>query len=162
MKGPGPDYDKCHTLNHMFLLKLSDRPKEDLWDCGMFVFFPPASAWMCPGTLGTNSSTAGLLRELHLPSLGMPKWLWRCNSLVLGTEQCSSYCYGKSMWLSWRVARPGFSWGTALIYAGCPSMSRGKKKKKNHTDHTMLVVLNRQGQRQHKTTAWSQCRWVCD
>lgn len=24
------DDDKCHTLNHMFLLKLSDRPKEDL------------------------------------------------------------------------------------------------------------------------------------
>lgn len=28
--GLGSDYDKCHTLNHMFLLKLSDRPKEDL------------------------------------------------------------------------------------------------------------------------------------
>lgn len=24
---PGSDYDKCHTLNHMFLLKLSDRAK---------------------------------------------------------------------------------------------------------------------------------------
>lgn len=30
MKGPGPDGDKCHTLNHMFLLNLSDTPKEDL------------------------------------------------------------------------------------------------------------------------------------
>lgn len=28
--GPESDYDKCHTLNHMFLLKLSDRAKEDL------------------------------------------------------------------------------------------------------------------------------------
>lgn len=39
--GPGSDYDKCHTLNHMFLLKLSDRPKEDLWADGIFVLPPP-------------------------------------------------------------------------------------------------------------------------
>ena len=39
MKGRASDDDKCHTLNHMFLLKLSDRPKEDLWVCGIFVFF---------------------------------------------------------------------------------------------------------------------------
>lgn len=112
MKGPGSDYDKCHTLSHMFLLKLSDTPKEDLWVCEMFVFFSTASPWMCPGTVSINSNTAGLLREIHLPSLGMPKWLWRCNSLILGSEQCSSYCYGKSMWLSWRDASTGLSWGT--------------------------------------------------
>lgn len=28
--GQESDYDECHTLNHMFLLKLSDRAKEDL------------------------------------------------------------------------------------------------------------------------------------
>lgn len=39
IKGRGSDDDKCHTLNHMFLLKWSDRPKEDLWVCELFVFF---------------------------------------------------------------------------------------------------------------------------
>lgn len=138
MKGPGPDYDKCHTLNHMFLLKLSDRPKEDLWDGGIFVFFfPSASPWMCPGTVSTNSNTAGLLREIHLPSLGMPKWLWRCNSLILGSEQCSSYCYGKSMWLSWRDASAGFSCAATehssnFMHAASPDQGRKKKKIPKH------------------------------
>ncbi len=142
MKGPGPDDDRCHTLNHMFLLKLSDRPKEDLWVCGIFVFFSSASPWMCPGTVSTNSNTAGLLREIHLPSLGMPKWLWRCNSLILGSEQCSSYCYGKSMWLSWRTARAGFCWGAMEHSSNLCRQHHQIKEKNPKTHHTMLALLN--------------------
>lgn len=84
----------------------------------MFVFLSAASPWMCPGTVSTNSNTAGLLGEIHLASLGMPKWLWRCNSLILGGEHCSSYCYGKSMWLSWRAASAGISLFLSLSGGG--------------------------------------------
>ena len=107
MKGPGTDDDKCHTLNHMFLLKLSDRPKEDLWVCGIFVFFLRLRHGCALAQSAPIQTQLACLREIHLPSLGMPKWLWRCNSLILGSEQCSSYCYGKSMWLSWRAASTG-------------------------------------------------------
>lgn len=140
MKGPGPNYDKCHTLNHMFLLKLSDRPKEDL--CEIFVFFPLASTWMHPGTVSTSSNTAGLLREIHLPSLRMPNWLWRCNSLILSSEQCSSYCYGKSMWLSWRFASLGFSRGTVEHSSNLCRQHHHIKEQNPKTHHTVLVILN--------------------
>lgn len=109
-----PDDDKCHTLNHMFLLNSSDRSKEDLWPYGiLFFFFLLTSLCLYSGTASTNSNTAALFREFHFPSLGMSKWLWRYNSLILCTEQCSSYCYGKSMWLSWSAAGPKFN-GTRL------------------------------------------------
>lgn len=104
---------------------------------------PPASPWMRPGTVSTNSNTAGPLREIHLPSLGMPKWLWRCNSLILGSEQCSSYCYGKSMWLSWRAASAGFSWGAleqSSNSGGQPLRNPGKKKKRQRA---MLAEVKR-------------------
>lgn len=126
----------------MFLLKLSDRPKEDLWVCEIFVFFSSASPWMCPGTVSTNSNTAGLLREIHLPSLGMPKWLWRCNSLILSSEQCSSYCYGKSMWLSWRTASMGFCWGAMEHGSNLCRRHHQIKGKNPKTHHTMLALLN--------------------
>lgn len=83
----------------------------------MFVFLSAATPWMCPGTVSTNSNTAGLLREIHLASLGMPKWLWRRNSLILSGEPCSSYCYGKSMWLSWRAASTNFSRSLCLFHS---------------------------------------------
>lgn len=111
-----------------------------LWDICIFSL---ASPWMCPGTVSTNSNTAGLLWEIHLPSLGMPKWLWRCNSLILGSEQCSSYCYGKSMWLSWRAASMGFCWGVMEHSVNLCSRHHQIKEKKNpKTHHTMLALLN--------------------
>lgn len=139
-RGPGPDGDKCHTLNHMFLLKLSDRPNEDLWVCEIFVFFLRLLQWMCHGTVSTNSNTAGLLREIHLPSLGMPKRLWRCNSLILGSEQCSSYCYGKSMWLSWRAARAGFCWGAVEHSSNLCKHHQIKEKKSPNTSHNVSLT----------------------
>lgn len=106
--------------------------------------FSLASPWMCPGTVSTNSNTAGLFGEIHLASLGMPKWLWRCNSLILGSGRCSSYCYGKSMWLSWRAASMGFCWGATKRRSNlCRQRHRIKqKKKKPKTHHTMLALLN--------------------
>lgn len=144
IKGSGPDDDKCHTLNHMFLLKWSDRPKEDLWVCEIFVFFfPSVLPRMCPGTVSTNSNTAGLCRDIHLPSLGMPKWLWRCNSLILSSEQCSSYCYGKSMWLSWMAASMGFCWEAKEHSSNlCRRHHQIKEKKNPKTHHTVLALLN--------------------
>lgn len=120
----------------------------------------PALPWMCPGTVSTNSNTAGLLREIHLTSLGMPKWLWRCNSLILGGEQCSSYCYGKSMWLSWRAASAGFSRGAAEHGSNLYRRRRhvkdgGKKKPKNNTPphHPALATLNHQVSKHHTAAA---------
>lgn len=105
--------------------------------------FSSASPWMCPGTVSTNSNTAGLCRDIHLPSLGMPKWLWRCNSLILSSEQCSSYCYGKSMWLSWMAASMGFCWEAKEHSSNlCRRHHQIKGKKNPKTHHTMLALLN--------------------
>lgn len=132
----------------MFLLKLSDRADEDLWGCWIFVLSSLALAWMCPGTVSTNSNTAGLLGEIHLPSLGMPKRLWRCNSLILRREQCSSYCYGKSMWLSWRTASEDSFLRSHRAQA--PNICRQhnqineeKKKKKTVPEHIRQSYLTR-------------------
>lgn len=141
------DDDKSQTLNHMFLLKLSDRADEDLWGCWIFVLSSLALAWMCPGTVSTNSNTAGLLGEIHLPSLGMPKRLWRCNSLILRREQCSSYCYGKSMWLSWRTASEDSFLRSHRAQA--PNICRqhnqiNEEKKKNSPRTHQTVLLNQE------------------
>ena len=126
--------------------------------------FSSASLWMCPGTVSANSNTAGLLWDIHLPSLRMPKWLWRCNSLILSSEQCSSYCYGKSMWLSWRSASMGFCWG-AMVHN--PNLCRqynqikGGEKKSQNTSHN-ISLTQPQGQHHHRTTVCSQCRWASD
>lgn len=101
-----------------------------------------ASTRMCPGTVSTNSNTAGLLRDIHLPSLGLPKWLWRCNSLIPSSELCSSYCYGKSMWLSWSSASVGFCRG---VMEHGPNLCRRYNQIKGtnpKTHHTMLALLN--------------------
>lgn len=145
--GQESDYDECHTLNHMFLLKLSDRAKEDLWAGEISEYTPappppPALTWMCLGTVSTNSNTAGLLWEIHLPSLGMPKWLWRCNSLILGSEQCSLYCYGKSMWLSWRAASAAEQSSNSGVRRRTEVKDWMKKKgKKGHKDIVFAVQV---------------------
>lgn len=132
----------------------------------MFVFLSAASPWMCPGTVSTNSNTAGLLGEIHLASLGMPKWLWRCNSLILGGEHCSSYCYGKSMWLSWRAASAGISlflslslwrrrrrWsgggggGAWLRFVQAAVPHQGEKNKKSSALFTLYHPVRNAGQR---------------
>lgn len=123
--------------------------------------FSLASPWMCPGTVSTNSNTAGLLWEIHLPSLGMPKWLWRCNSLILGSEQCSSYCYGKSMWLSWRAASTGFCWGVMEQSFNLCRRHHQIKGKNPKTHHTVLALLNR-GVVVITAQQCVECRWVSD
>lgn len=143
----------------------------------MFVFLSAASPWMCPGTVSTNSNTAGLLRELHLASLGMPKWLWRCNSLILGGEHCSSYCYGKSMWLSWRAASTDFSLslseeeavsgGGASICTTSHTKEKKKEKTLNFGSYSHLITwpgaLNRKWTLAVQVRlCWRQrcCEWV--
>lgn len=108
MKGPGPDYDKCHTLNHMFLLKLSDRPKEDLWVGGIFVFcfFSIGSAmdvpwhsqhqfkhsWPAQGNSSTFIRNAKV--TLKMQFINPRQWavffilLWKINVIELEGCQC--------------------------------------------------------------------------
>lgn len=128
-----------HTLNCSFFTEIVCQTKGRFMCLSDICIFSLALTWMCTGTVSTNSNTAGRLREIHLPSLGMPKWLWRCNSLILSSEQCSSYCYGKSMWLSWRAASTSFSWGTVEhSFNLCKQYFHVKEKKKiKNTSHNV-------------------------
>lgn len=129
----------------MFLQKLPDRPKEDLWVYRLSRFFPPDFAmdvpwhsqhqfkhsWPAQGNSSTFIRNAKV--TLKMQFINPRQWtlffimLWKIN--VIELEGCQH----------------GVLLNTALIYAGSISRSRGEKERKKKTNkktaHKVCLTL---------------------